>query len=91
MASAILDRNEMAETEENQKLALDLAKQVVAHLRDYLKNDLDIANVWFHYKNQLLPVIFQQMEQHYAPPKQEYSVSGNTYETHPRKTKKENR
>lgn len=87
--SAILDRNELAETEENQVLAYDLAEQIVAHFQTYLKNDHDIANVWFHYKSQLLPVIFQQMEQHYAPPKQAYSISGNTYELHPRKTKKE--
>jgi len=89
IVSAILDRNEMAETEENQELALDLAKQIIAHLQSYLKNDHDIANVWFHYKNQLLPVIFQQMEQHHSPPKQAYSVSGNTYENHPKKTRTE--
>ncbi|HSW87081.1 MAG TPA: DEAD/DEAH box helicase family protein [Rhabdochlamydiaceae bacterium] len=87
--SALLDRNELAATEENQELARDLAEQVVAHFQTYLKTELDIANVWFHYKNQLLPVIFQQMEQHYAPPKQAYSISGSSYEVHPRKTKKE--
>jgi type III restriction enzyme len=90
VVSAILDRNEMDTTvEENQELALDLAGQIIAHFQGYLKNDHDIANVWFHYKNQLLPVIFQQMEQHYSPPKQGYSISGNTYENYPKKTKKE--
>jgi type III restriction enzyme len=29
------------------------------------------------------------MEQHYTPPKQTYSIIGNTYEIYPRKTKKE--
>lgn len=89
IVSGILDHNELAETEENQALALDLAEQVVAHFQSYLKNDQEISNVWFHYKNQLLPIIFQQLEQHYTPSKQAYSTSGNSYEMHPRKIKKE--
>lgn len=87
--SAILDRNELADTEENQELVADLAKQIIIHFKSYLKNERDISNVWFHYKSQLLIMIFQQMEQHYTPPKQAYSIKGDTYEIHPRKTKKE--
>jgi len=68
-----LDFDDIADTEENWPIVLNLAKQMVAHLRSYLKNEEDVQNVLLNHKASLVNLIHAQMQAHFDPPEQRFS------------------
>ena len=73
LANALLDFDDIADTEENLPIILVLAEQMIAHLRSYLKNENDVQNVLLNHKTSLVNLIHVQMQAHFDPPEQRFS------------------
>lgn len=68
IAQALLDYNDIAETEEHLFVILDVSDQMVAHLKGYLKTEDELHNVIINYLDMLVNLIHSQMQSHYSLP-----------------------
>lgn len=73
LANALLDFDDIADNEENLPVVLDLAEQVISHLRTYLRDDQELHNVLHNYRDLLVRLIHTQMQDHYEQPEQKMS------------------
>lgn len=74
IAKALLDQNDVAETDEHLNVVLDVSAQMVNHLRGYLKSDEELHNVIINYRDHLVNLIHRQMQLHYTAPKMKWNV-----------------
>ena len=75
IAIALLDINDVAETEEHISVVLDVSDQMVAHLRSYLKTEEELHNVIINYRDMLVNLIHAQMQSHYSLPELNWDVA----------------
>lgn len=65
LANALLDFNDVAETDDHLDLILDLSEQTINHLKSYLKDEEELLNVLLNYRDNLVTLIHNQMQSHY--------------------------
>ncbi len=70
----LMDKNDV-DYDEHAELLYKLAGQMVRHLQSYLPNPDDVLNVLRFYQNQLVTMVYAQMNQHYIEHATEYQVS----------------
>jgi type III restriction enzyme len=75
LSVALLDRNDVAEIEENISIVSDVSDQMVTHLRSYLKTDDELHNVIINYRDLLVNLIHAQMQSHYSLPELSWDIS----------------
>lgn len=75
IAKALLDFNDVSETEEHISIVLDLSDQLVSHLRSYLKTEDELHNVIINYRDMLVTLIHAQMQLHYNLPELNWDVA----------------
>jgi type III restriction enzyme len=74
IAQALLDCNDVAETDEHISVVLDVSDQMVAHLKSYLKTEDELHNVIINYRDMLVNLIHAQMQVHYSLPELSWDV-----------------
>lgn len=75
IARALLDFNDIAETEEHVSTVLDVSDQLIAHLKGYLKTEEELHNVLINYRDMLVNIIHAQMQAHYTTPTLTWDVA----------------
>lgn len=73
IASALLDYPDIAEANENIEILLDIAGQLLNHLRSYLPSEEAVQNVLRNHQTALFEYIHTQMQAHFDPPEHKLS------------------
>lgn len=68
LSKELLDLDDVANTEENNEIITDLARQLVEHLRTYLGSPDDVRNVVMTQRKGLVTYIHSQLQEHFEPP-----------------------
>jgi type III restriction enzyme len=75
IAMSLLDKNDVAETEEHISVVNDVSDQMVAHLKGYLKKEEELHSVIINYRDMLVNLIHAQMQLHYSEPTLNWDVT----------------
>lgn len=75
IAKALLDFDDVSETEEHISIVLDVSNQLITHLRSYLKTDEELHNVIINYRDMLVNLIHAQMQSHYSMPDLSWDIT----------------
>lgn len=75
IATALWDKNDVAETEEQIDVVRDVSDQMVAHLKSYLKTEEELLSVIINYRDMLVNLIHSQMQLHYSQPALNWDVA----------------
>jgi type III restriction enzyme len=73
LVSGLIDYNDVC-YDEDAELLYKLASQCVGHLRSYLKDENDVLNVLLGHREDLVRLIYAQMQDHYEEDPAEYEV-----------------
>jgi type III restriction enzyme len=69
----LLDLNDVANTDENFEIIMNLAEQLVEHLRSYLESPEDVLNVVMTQRKALVDFVHSQMQIHFDPPEYRFA------------------